>query len=146
MPTNLHLREHLEEFGRALGLEAVPGIASPLDVPFDLDLRLDLSAKRVSCNASNLSRTIKDLHLHLCCWVAVCAQNYECAYIGSPNQCATQQAIGKQGGKRFPLPNTYRTILNRHCELQDPIDARSLSILAQVGLHQMHILKARISF
>ena len=53
MPTNLHLREQLEEFGRALGLEAVPGIASPLDVPFDLDLRLDPSAKRVSCNASD---------------------------------------------------------------------------------------------
>ena len=76
---------------------------------------------------------------------SVCSR-FKVCYFVSPNRCATQQAIGKEGRKRFPLPNTYRTILNRHCELQDPIDARSLSILAQVGLHQMHILKASISF
>ena len=55
--------------------------------------------------------------------------------IGTVNCCAmacTWQALGKHGGKRFPLPNTYCTVLGRYCELQDPIDARSLSIMAQV--------------
>ena len=47
MPTNLHLGEQLEELGRALGLEVVPGVASALDVPFDLKLRTDLIANRV---------------------------------------------------------------------------------------------------
>ena len=66
MPTNLHMGEQLEELGLALGLEAVPGVASPLDVPFDLDPRLDLSADRVGCIASQCLITVDDLHEQHC--------------------------------------------------------------------------------
>ena len=35
-------------------------------------------------------------------------------------------------GKRFPLPNTYRTVLAEFCALQDPMGRDSLGIMAQV--------------
>ena len=37
-------------------------------------------------------------------------------------------------GKRFPLPNTYRTVLAEFCALQDPMGRDSLGIMAQVLL------------
>ena len=36
-------------------------------------------------------------------------------------------------GKRFPLPNTYRTILAEHCALQVPVGRDALSILSAVS-------------
>ena len=42
--------------------------------------------------------------------------------------------VGMCRGKRFPLPNTYRTILEEHLALQDLVGRDALGIMAQVKL------------